>query len=54
MQPPNKETFETSLIELLRAPKDYRNSPNQYHIPQFGVSGGIRGAFWYAAPKARL
>ena len=33
MQPPDKETFKTSLIELLQAPKDYRNSPNQYHIP---------------------
>jgi len=28
MQPPDKETFETSLIELLRALKDYGNSPN--------------------------
>jgi hypothetical protein len=45
MQPPNKEPFETSLIELLRALKNYRNSPNQYHIPQFGVSGGICSAF---------
>jgi len=45
MQPPNKETFKTSLIELLRALKDYRNSPNQYYIPQFGVSGGIYSAF---------
>jgi len=54
MQPPDKEIFKTSLIELLRAPKDYRNSPNQYHIPQFGVSGGICSAFQYTAPKAGL
>ena len=54
MQLLDKETFKTSLIELLQAPEDYRNSPNQYYIPQFGVRGGIRGAFQYAAPKAGL
>ena len=52
MQSPDKETFETSLTELLQAPKDYRNPPYQYHIPQFGVSGGIYGAFQYTAPEA--
>ena len=52
MQSPDKETLETSLTELLRAPKDHRNPPYQNHIPQFGVSGGIHGAFQYTAPEA--
>ena len=54
MQSPDKETFEISLIELLRALKDYRNPPYQYYIPQFGVSGGIYSTFQYTAPEAGL
>ncbi len=52
MQSLDKKTFETSLTELLQAPKDYRNSPHQYYIPQFGINGGIRSAFQYTAPEA--
>jgi hypothetical protein len=51
MQSLDKETFETSLTELLRAPKDQRNPSYQQHTPQFGLSGDIRGTFQYAAPK---
>jgi len=40
-----KETLETSLIELPQAPEDYKNPPNQYYIPQFGVIGGIHNIF---------
>jgi len=45
MQSPIKETLETSLIELPRALEDYKNPPNQYYTPQFGVSGGIHSVF---------